>query len=204
VIDTEESRFENVSAAVLTGGASSRMGADKARLAAFGEAAALRAARLLAGLFDEVLLVGGDPPPAASGRRVADPAGPRCALRGLVGALEAARAPRVLVVATDLLRLTPELVLALVAWPEADVVLPRREGRIEPLCAVWSRAPALPRARAHLEAGRLALHELVAALDARFLEGADLAAADPTGSALANANTPEEWARLAAPGGSEG
>lgn len=182
--------------AVLTGGASSRMGEDKARRHFGGVASATRASRLLGSLFAEVLLVGGDPPGDAVGRRVADVAGPRCALRGLVAALEAARAERVLVVATDLLRLGPELLLALVAWPEADVVLPRRAGRIEPLCALWHRERALAAAREQLASERLALHELVARLDARFLEDADLAAIDPDGAALANANTPEEWSRL--------
>src|SRR5690606_22223499 len=132
----------------------------------------------------------------APGRRVPDPDGPPCALRGLVGALTAARGERVLVVATDLPLLGPELLLALVAWPEADVVLPRVDGRMEPLCALWARERVLPLARAQLAAGRLALHELVAALSASWLEGDDLRAVDPAGLALANANTPEEWTRL--------
>jgi molybdopterin-guanine dinucleotide biosynthesis protein A len=189
-------RFANVAGAVLIGGASQRMGEDKARRSFAGAAAATRASRLLASLFEDVVLVGGDAPPDAVGRRVADGEGPRCALRGLVAALGAARAERTLVVATDLPLLGPELLLALVAWPEADVVLPRRDGRIEPLCALWRRETALAAARAQLAAERLALHELVAKLDARLLEGDDLRAVDPEGLALANANTPEEWARL--------
>ncbi len=193
-----EGRIANVSAAVLIGGASMRMGDDKAQRAFAGAPAATRASRLLASLFGEVLLVGSAPPPDAVGRRVDDGAGERCALRGVEAALAAARAERVLVVATDLVLLTPELVLGLVAWPEADVVMPRVDGMIEPLCALWRRAPVLDRARAQLAAERFALHALVAQLDARFVEGADLRALDPDGTALANANTPEEWARLEA------
>jgi molybdopterin-guanine dinucleotide biosynthesis protein A len=192
-------RFSNIAGAVLIGGASSRMGEDKARRHFGGVAAATRASRLLASLFEDVLLVGGDAPDDAIGRRVADVAGPRCALRGIVAALEAARAERVLVIATDLLLLGPELLLALVAWPEADVVLPRRAGRIEPLCALWNRERALLRAHEQLAAGRLALHELVARLDARFLEDSDLTAIDPDGTALTNANSPAEWSQLERP-----
>ena len=191
-----EGRLENVSAALLLGGASSRMGEDKAARHFAGEPAATRASRMLAALFEDVLLVGGTPPAGAVGRAVADGEGERSALRGLVAALAAAHAPRVVVLATDLVRLTPDLVLALVAWPEADVVLPRRDGWIEPLCAIWRREIALAAARAQLAAGRFALHELVSRLDARFLEGDDLRRIDPDGTALANANTPDEWSLL--------
>jgi len=115
----DEGRIATIAAALLVGGASSRMGRDKSRLEIGGVANATRLARLLGGLFEELLLVGGDPPDDAPGRCVPDPEGPVCALRGLVAALEAARAPRVLVVATDLPLLTADLVLALVAWPES-------------------------------------------------------------------------------------
>ena len=193
-----EARFASIAAALLTGGESTRMGRDKARLPLGGVAAATRAARLLDSLFEEVLIVGGDPPLDAPGRRVPDPEGPRCALRGLVGALEAARAERVLVVATDLPLLSPELLLALVAWPEADVVAPRAAGRLEPLCAIYARDAALVSARARLAAGRLALHELIAELTSCTLDADDLRALDPDGAALANATTAEDWARLEA------
>jgi molybdopterin-guanine dinucleotide biosynthesis protein A len=188
---SSEGRIANVSAALLTGGASRRMGADKARLEIAGEPAAVRLAGRLAALFEEVLLVGGEPPPEARGRRVADAPGPRSALRGLVAALEAASGERVVVLATDLLGVTPELLLALVAAPEADVVAPRTARGPEPLCALYRRDAVLGEARRRLAAGRLALHELLGALRVHWLEGDDLAAVDPE-SALANVNTPEE------------
>jgi molybdopterin-guanine dinucleotide biosynthesis protein A len=73
-------------------------------------------------------------------------------------------------------------------------VLPRRNGRVlEPTCALWSRERVLPIAREQLATGRLPMHELVARLDARFVEDADLRAIDPRATALANANTPDEW-----------
>jgi molybdopterin-guanine dinucleotide biosynthesis protein A len=193
-----EGRLADVAGALLLGGRSQRMGADKASLELAGVPLALRTARLLEPLFEELLLVGGAPPGDAPGRRVADPAGPRCALRGLVGALAAARAPRVLVVATDLPGLTADLLLALVALPEADVVLPQGPRGLEPLCALYRRESVLPVARAHLAAGRLALRELLGALALETLRGAELEAFDPDGHVLANANTPEDWARARA------
>jgi molybdopterin-guanine dinucleotide biosynthesis protein A len=129
---------------------------------------------------------------------VPDVDGPRCALRGLVGALEASAAPRVLVAATDLPLLTADLVLALVAWPEADAVVPRSADGAHPLCALYARDAVLPLARARLASGRLALSELLAALETAWLEGPDLALVDPDGLALFNANRPEDLARAEA------
>lgn len=207
-------RLANVAGALLLGGASSRMGRDKAQLSLDGESLAARSARLLARCFEEVLLVGA--PPAAAAlcapvgplRLAADPPGPRCPLRGLVGALAAAQAPRVVVIATDLPGLCDDLPLALSAWPDADAVIPRRGGRPEPLCALWRRDAVLPLARARLEAGAssaaagaagaarfLSLRALIEALgNVRWLEGPELAALDPGGRALFNVNTPADWA----------
>ncbi len=190
-------KLANVSAALLLGGVSSRMGSDKAHLDVGGEAAATRLASLLARLFDDVLLVGGEPPAAAAGRRVADLEGPRCALRGVASALSAAREERVLILATDLIAMTPDLLLALTAYPEADAVVPRLDGFAQPLCAIYRREPALAAARKCLDAKRLALGALLDQLEVRWLEGEDLAAVDPGGRALANVNTPEDLARLA-------
>jgi molybdopterin-guanine dinucleotide biosynthesis protein A len=192
----DDARLANVSAALLLGGASQRMGRDKAGITLDGEPLATRLARRLASLCEEVLLVGGAPPESAPGRRVADQDGPRCALRGLVSALAAARAERVLVVATDLPLVPEALLLALVAWPEADVVLPADAEGPQPLCALYRREVVLAAARRRLAAAeRLALHELLAELEVRVLPADVLASLDPTGSALLNVNTPAELAR---------
>ncbi|MDX1648406.1 MAG: molybdenum cofactor guanylyltransferase [Myxococcota bacterium] len=192
-------RLASVTGALLLGGASSRMGGDKASRPVGGVPAATRLARRLDALFEEVLLVGGHPPADAPGRRVPDPTGgPRCALRGLVGALEAAQAPHVLVLATDQLVVTPALLLALAARADADAVVPVTEGRVQPLCAVYRREAVLPVARGHLAEGRLALRGLLEVLDVAWLEGADLEAVAPGGTALRAANTPEAWDALEA------
>lgn len=191
----EASRLANVGAALLVGGVSSRMGHDKAHMSVAGVAAATRLSGLLSQLFEEVLLVGGAPPDAAVGRRIADPEGPRCALRGLIAALTSSSCERVLVVATDLLLVTPDLLLALVAWPEADAVVPRTLDGAHPLCAVYRREPVAARARAHLAGGRLALRGLLEAVDTVYLEESDLACIDPDGRALTNVNTPEDLQR---------
>lgn len=184
--------------AVLVGGESQRMGRDKAHVAVDGVPLAVRVGAVLASLVGDLVLVGGEPPAEAPGRRVADVAGPRCALRGLVGALEATIAPRVVVVATDLPYLTPDLILGMLALPPAQAVLPRDAHGAQPLAAVYQREPVLAHARAQLADGRLALGALLDRLDTHFVEGAALRVLDPDGRALHNANTPSD---LSGPGG---
>jgi molybdopterin-guanine dinucleotide biosynthesis protein A len=191
-----EGRWANVSGAVLLGGQSSRMERDKAHLELGGEPFATRIARLLDSLFTEVLLVGGTPPDSAPGRRVPDREGPVCALRGLVTALECASSERVVVLSTDVPLMSPDLVLALAAWPEHDAVVPRHAGQRHPLCAIYRREPVLKVARDLLGAGALRLAGVLEGVETRYLEGPDLLLADPDGRALTNVNTPEEFAAL--------
>lgn len=188
----------SVSGALLLGGESTRMGRDKAHIEWHGETLSTRTARLLARLFEEILLVGGDPGSDAPGRYVADPSGPRCALRGLVGALASATSPRVLVVATDLPYLSEDLLLALTAWPESGVVIPSDEDGAHPLCAIYQREICLPVARANLEAGRLSLRELFSSVDHCRVSLEDLGVMDLEPPPLTNVNTPEALAQLEA------
>jgi len=193
----QSGRLQEISAALLLGGASRRMGCDKATLSLRGVPLATHLARLLAPLFGELLLVGGAPPADTPGRRVTDPEAPPCALRGLVGALEAAATERVLLVATDLPALSADLLLALVALPGADAVVPRApDGRLQPLCALYRREATLAMAHRNLAGGRLRLGALMEALTLRVLEGEDLLRVDPGGRALTNVNTPEQWRAL--------
>lgn len=193
-----EGRVSNVSGAVLIGGASSRMGSDKAHCQIDGVAFSTQIAQLMARFFVDVLLVGGNPPADAPGRHVADAEGPQSSLRGLVSALEGARADRVLVVATDMPLVSADLLLALTAWPEHDVVVPRADGHQHPLCAIYRREPALAVAREQLAAGELRLRGVLDRLDTVFFEADDLLAIDPHALALSNVNTPQELAELQA------
>jgi molybdopterin-guanine dinucleotide biosynthesis protein A len=190
-----EGRLARVAAAVLVGGGSTRMGRDKADLDLGGESLLVRAVRRVSSLTDEVWIVGG-PVRHVEGlasRWTADPEGPECALRGLVGALAASGREQVFTLAVDLPHWRPDLLLALYAHPAADAVVPRQGGRAQPLCALYRREPVLEAGRRRLAAGELSLHGLLEAVETVYLEGESLAALDPLGLQLTNVNTPEDW-----------
>jgi len=154
------SRWDGVSLAVLCGGAED--GAPSVDSAWLGT------------LFEDLLWVGLDAEPPFPGRRVADPPGAACPLRGLVGALEAAREERVLLLAGRHGAPLPDVVFALLAAPDADAIVPLTDGGAEPLCALYRREPVLARARARLTGGSLDLQALLDDLDVWPLEGAAL------------------------------
>lgn len=187
-----------IDGAVLLGGASSRMGSDKAHVPVGGVACATRVARALEEVCGAVWLVGGAPPEGTPGRPARDPPGPRCALRGLVAALEASAAEHVLVVATDQPLVTPRFLRALAAAEPAEATVPRDASGPHPLCARYRRAAVLGPARARLSGSDLSLQGLLAALDTRWLEGDALRRADPDGTALLNVNTPADLERAEA------
>jgi len=160
-----DGRLATFSAAILTGGAPAA--------AAAVPAATQNTARLLGELFQEVLAVGSGPVPEGATRAVPDLSGPACPLRGVVSALAAASGERVLVLAGDGPRVPEpraDLLLALVAWPEADAVVLRTAHGLEPLCAIYRRDPVLRVARGRLAAGKLALHDLLAEVETRVLD----------------------------------
>src|ERR671914_1011963 len=136
-------------AAVLAGGASRRMGRDKATLMVGGVELASLVLAAAARVADPVVLVAPDGHPARglAAPAVADPGqGPLAALAAALGALEA---EHVLVLAADHPGLRVELLAHLVALAgEAEAVACRRGPRLEPLVAVYRRGPALAAAPA--------------------------------------------------------
>jgi len=180
--------------AVLTGGASRRMGRTKALVEVGGVAMAELVATALSDAGCEpVVLYGGDASElGVLGRPVLpdqDPgSGP---LGGILGVLElfGAQATAALVVACDLAHLSAAdlrmLVDAAAESPRSDVVV-AHAGRIEPACALWRTACA-GRVRASFDAGERAIHRVLADLDTVEVR---LPAAS-----LRNINTPDDLDR---------
>ena len=182
----------SVAAAILAGGAGRRMGADKATLVVEGGAMASRVAAVAAGVADPVVLVAPDGHPARSLGlvTVTDPGeGPPAALSAALGALAA---EHVLVLAADHPALRPELLALLIGLRRSAPAVACRGpgGFLEPLVAVYERAPALAAARA----GARTLHGLLAAVGARILEPPEWRAADPDGRSFTDLDTPGDLA----------
>jgi molybdopterin-guanine dinucleotide biosynthesis protein A len=177
--------------AVLTGGQSSRMGQDKALIDVGGVPMVLRVATALEGAGAvPVLAVGGDGVAlAALGIRwVPDRHPGEGPLGGLLTAFAALDGHELVVVAaTDLPGLTPQVVRALVAAIGAcDAALARTSG-VEPLCAVWRMTTAGPVLGGAFARGERAVHRAVA--------GLDVVAVDVPSGALRNVNEPEDLGR---------
>lgn len=184
-------------AAVLAGGASRRMGRPKAGLP-YGAGTLLEfQTHRLAELFEEVLVVAKAPPswPGGPARVILDGVPDHAAIYGLVRALEEA-ADRVFVLGVDLPAIAPALLRALAERSlssGAPAVVPRADGRLQPLAAVWRRA-ALPCAVARIAAGQLSLQGLAEEIGAEVFEELEWRRIDPSGTAFANLNTLEEYA----------
>ena len=195
-----------VAAAVLAGGASRRMGRDKATLAVGGVELASVALAAAARVAAPVVLVApeGHPARRLTAAPVTDPGlGPLAAVAAALGALEA---EHVLVLAGDHPGLRVELLAHLVALaPRGDAVACRRGPRLEPLVAVYRRIPALAAARRALPGGsgghkprppenRGSLLGLLAELRTVVVEEPDWRALDPDGRSFVDLDDPGDVA----------
>jgi molybdopterin-guanine dinucleotide biosynthesis protein A len=157
-------RQGTLTAVLLAGGQSRRMGMDKATLRIAGEPLWSRQLRLLRELHPESLLVSARTPPAWCPPDIpvaldAEPS--RGPLSGVAAALAPMRTSHLLVLAVDLPRMTTEYLRQILerARPGCGVV-PVRAGRFEPLCAVYP-AEAAPIADAALKGDDASLQTFV-------------------------------------------
>lgn len=182
--------------AVLCGGLSTRMGADKASLVLDGGTLLDRAVARLLGVADPVIIASG----ATSVTRancltVLDSSPGRGPLGGIVAALAASPRPLLAAVAVDMPDFDAALLQRLATLcVDCDAVVPMSDRGPEPLHAVYATS-SLPALRDALASSDRALRTALQRLNVRY---ADAAAVDaPTGFAY-NLNSPDDiaaWAR---------
>jgi molybdopterin-guanine dinucleotide biosynthesis protein A len=182
---------------ILVGGRSSRMGRDKASLTLEGRSFAERIFEALGAIAGQVSLVGkknvdsslkiGVVPDVYEGWG---------ALGGLHGALHACRAEWAAVVACDLPFVTGELLLRLRSLrQDSEAVVPvQRDGRLQPLCALYRAEPARESARRMIEAGERRPRALVQLLRTRLVRWEEVTDLDGAQLFFENVNTLEDYA----------
>jgi molybdopterin-guanine dinucleotide biosynthesis protein A len=197
-------RHDEISAFILTGGASSRMGKAKALLEFGGEPVILRIARTMEPLVSSVTAVGPSERYAVLGLEViedqkfgiADERGKSPGpLAGIASALTASRTDWNLIVACDLPYLSREWVgwlLTRTNISSAQIIMPRTERGPEPLAAVYRRECAEPIIAA-LHRGVRKVTDAMAQLRTDFVTEREWHHIDPDGRVLRNMNSPEDY-----------
>lgn len=180
---------------VLAGGASRRMGRDKALLALGDASLAAGAARRLGEVCAEVAVAdrGRGLVPGLASLADGPGAGPAA---GILGAAAAYPGRPLLVLACDLPGVPAALLGELARPPRSDWTVPRWHGGVEPLCALYGPA-ALAALREQAGRGLFAPHLLAedGRLAVRYVEGERLAGFGPPEEVFINLNTPQDVER---------
>ncbi len=196
---TERAEKLPITAAVLAGGRSQRMGVDKTLLEIEGVAMVSRVASAAGEVCSNVFVVTTRPEAAAEAdlpddvRIVTDEVSYLGPLGGIVTGLAEAPDAWLLVVAADMPWVTSAVVETL--WThigDADVVVPRGERGLEPLLALYRVETVLPVARELLDAGErrpIALYDRLSVIE---IPAEELRAVDPQLKSLVNINTPQD------------
>jgi molybdenum cofactor guanylyltransferase len=182
-------------AVVLAGGRSSRMGTPKAMLPFDGEPLIVHVVAALRRLFGEVVVVAapGQDLPAMPVTLVRDDVAYQGPVGGLCYGLRAATRDVCFATSCDSAFLSSSLISHLVSRiPGHDVVVPRWEGRFQPLHASYRRS-VLPLLEDQLSRSELRPVFLFDKVRTLTIEEDEIRRFDPEGSSFFNMNTPEDY-----------
>ena len=186
-----------VSGVILAGGASRRMGHNKAFLELAGHPLIARIAEQMRCVSDEVII-------AADDIQSYLPFADRCVpdvypgvgtLGGIHAGLSAAAHDQVLVVACDMPFVNP----AVLSWfvhvaDGADLVVLQHSKGVEPLHALY-RKSCLSAIESTIQAGERCAFAFYDQIRVRYVSPAEIASLDPELRSFRNLNSPSEWAR---------
>lgn len=188
-----------LSVCIQAGGASSRMGTDKALLPFNGEPLVQRVLKRLAPIADEIFIVSNHPERfSAFGLPVyTDEIANIGALGGLYTALIRAKGELLALAACDMPFAQPKLLERMAAAmtdAAIDAMVPMTNGYYEPAFAVYRRSACLPLVRQSIDRGEKRMISWFERARIKTLTAATLAELDPWQRAFLNVNTPEEFA----------
>lgn len=183
-----------VTAFVLAGGKSSRMGSDKAFLQLGSKTLLAHALKLAGAVTDDVRIVGDATKFSAFGRVVEDVYRDRGPLGGIHTALSTSSTVLNLTLAVDLPFVEANFLKYLLTRAResgAMVTLPRAAGGLQPLCAVYQRSFAAV-AEDSLRSGRNKIDSLFAKVETCVIEEEELVRGGYSLEMFRNLNTPDD------------
>jgi len=189
---------ENVSAFVLAGGKSSRMGSDKALLSVGEQTLLTQALRTASAVATTVRISGSKERYGKSGEVVEDiyeDCGP---LGGIHASLSATSTDLNLMLSVDMPRMTPQFLTWLLERASASpelIIVPDAAGGTQPLCAVYRRG-ALEAVSRALQAGEFKIGRLFEQVPTRVLTEQEIAGSGFSVTIFQNVNTPDEYKAL--------
>ena len=191
----------NVTAVILCGGRSSRMGQDKATLLAGTETFLERAVRVAREVADNVIVVARasqQVPPDV--RVVHDPVENLGPLAGIAAGLAASTTDLNIVIACDMPLIKPAVLQRLVeSIGDHDACVAVVDGHASVLCGVY-RSRVAPIAKQLLDGGERRVTALVDQIKTKRVDAALLRDIDPDLETFFSCDTPEAYRRLKAEG----
>ena len=192
---SQKGKIAGVTGVILAGGASSRMGSNKALLPHKGGRFIESIYRELSEIFPEVILVTNTPEQYAflPCRKVPDIFEGMGALAGIHAGLAQSSNPAVFTVACDMPHLDPWLIRHIAnRGVGCDIVLPKSPFGYEPLHALY-REGCLPAMEECLRKGKRRIVSILPQLRVREIAAAEVARFDPSFDSFSNINTPQEY-----------
>lgn len=188
-----------MTAIVLAGGKSKRMGRDKLFIEIEGRCLLERVLDTLRLIFEDIMIVAASADTGETlerfnriGHRVVQDLIPdKASMGGLYTGLYYAASDRVFAVGGDMPFLNKELIEYIISKDDYDIVIPRTSKGFHPLQAVYSKK-CLPLMKAMIEDGDLSITRLVGKMKRYEINEEELMSIDPNLSSLININRPED------------
>jgi molybdopterin-guanine dinucleotide biosynthesis protein A len=188
--------MKSIAGFILVGGASSRMGTDKAALRLEGRSFVQRIAEELLLVTDSVTLIGQDSKTLEPNLPSApDVYGNWGALGGVHAALYASKSPWSLIVACDLPFVTAGLFARLADLRDdfEAVAAIQKDGRPQPLAALYRNDPCLERAEQLIKSGERRPIALLQSVRTRWTDFSELQELPGSEHFFDNINTPQDY-----------
>jgi molybdopterin-guanine dinucleotide biosynthesis protein A len=178
-------------ALILAGGESRRMGRDKANLLLGGKPLLQHVIEVVQPLFENIIVSTRHIRTDCDFPQVCDDPGHAGPLAGLNAGLAHAATPWVFALACDMPFITPELIAHLAKFRDRyDAVVPVVQGHPQPLAAFYARRIRGELRELQQGSGKQSLRELLKKLTVRYVDEAEIQAADLSG--FIDLDTPED------------